>query len=707
MGPGSPIGERGAPRPLTGVDPDIDPERLRDQLRSAIDVLVGDLEMGHCSDDGGMDRGREADSRLAQRGKSSRPLEPERGEVDLDEVCLDLIDVDRTTGFRERLRETSGARVVVGEPVDMVVEGVDARSGDDSRLAHRATEEVLLAPGTLDQLARAGEERAERAAEPLGETERDGVEARGEDRGCDAERGGGVQEPCAVQVHRKPELSGGRDDVFQLGEWPDAAARVVVGVLYRDDRRTLVGELRARGCRGTDLLRRDSSVHPGQAERHETRVSGRASVLVDDDVRRLLGQQYVTRPARELQRDLVCHRRRGHEHRGLLAQELGDPPFELENARILALLLVADRGIRDRASHPGCGLRDGVGAEIDHLEPRRYRPGVDLALLDRALSDRGEPSYRARQVWEWTARGSASYEQMTTLAKPLRAALAAEVPFSTLEAVTEREARDGTVKVLFRTHDGHHPVEAVLMRYRDGRRSLCLSSQSGCPLTCTFCATGAMRFGRNLSVSEILDQALHFRRMEPVNHAVYMGMGEPFLNFQSVLESARRLPDLGITHRRTTISTVGWMPGLRRFVDEVEEPIRLALSIHAADPELRSELMPVNERYPLSDVLAECSRYFELRRRKVFVEYVMLAGVNDSRAAARSLAALLDPRIFKVNLIPYNPTGIDNKGSEYEGSSRQAIESFKVVLNRAGISATVRLTRGRDIEAACGQLAAG
>ena len=301
-------------------------------------------------------------------------------------------------------------------------------------------------------------------------------------------------------------------------------------------------------------------------------------------------------------------------------------------------------------------------------------------------------------MWEWVARGAASFDEMTSLSKPLRAALAADVPFSTLEVVTEREARDGTVKTLFRTHDGH-PVEAVLMRYRDGRRSLCLSSQSGCPLTCTFCATGAMRFGRNLTASEILDQALHFRRREDVNHAVYMGMGEPFLNFEPVLGSARRLPDLGITHRRTTISTVGWMPGLKRFVDEVDAPIRLALSMHAADPELRAELMPVEERYPLEDVLAECRRYFELRRRKVFVEYVMLAGVNDSVAAARRLAAVLEPAVFKVNLIPYNPTG------SFEGSSRAAIEAFKRVLDAARIPATVRLTRGRDIEAACGQLA--
>jgi len=323
---------------------------------------------------------------------------------------------------------------------------------------------------------------------------------------------------------------------------------------------------------------------------------------------------------------------------------------------------------------------------------------MDLARLDRVLAERGEPSYRARQVWEWTARGARSYDEITTLPKALRAELSEAAPFSTLAVETERQARDGTVKALFRTYDGH-AVEAVLMRYRDGRRSVCLSSQSGCPLTCTFCATGRMRFGRNLTESEILDQVLHFRRAEPVNHVVYMGMGEPFLNLDAVLASARRLPDVGVTHRRTTVSTVGWMPGLRRFVDDVDEPIRLALSLHAADPELRSELMPVNARYPLDDVLAECRRYVTLRRRKVFVEYVLLAGVNDSPPQARALAALLDPASFKVNLIPYNPTG------SYAGSSRDTIERFKSVLDKARLPATVRLTRGRDIEAACGQLA--
>ncbi len=328
---------------------------------------------------------------------------------------------------------------------------------------------------------------------------------------------------------------------------------------------------------------------------------------------------------------------------------------------------------------------------------RGYRVPVNLELLAEALAD--QPPYRVEQVWEWTARGASSYAQMTNLPASLRAALEERVPFSSLEVVREARSHDGTLKVLFETADGH-PVEAVLMRYRDGRRSVCLSSQSGCPLTCTFCATGRMRFRRNLTASEILDQALHFRRLEPIDHAVFMGMGEPMLNLAAVLAAGRRLPDLGVTHRRTTISTVGWLPGLRRFVDDVREPIRLALSLHAPTDALRSELMPVNDRYPLDDVVAECRRYALLRGRKVFVEYVMLAGVNDGPEHAEALAALLDRELFKVNLIPYNPTGT------YDGSSRAAIARFKRALDRAHLPATVRLTRGRDIAAACGQLAA-
>ena len=227
---------------------------------------------------------------------------------------------------------------------------------------------------------------------------------------------------------------------------------------------------------------------------------------------------------------------------------------------------------------------------------------MDLDLLNRTLDAAGEPAYRAGQAWQFTARGAQSFESMTTLPAALRESLTGAVPFSTLTLTHEATSQDGTVKALFLTHDGR-PVEAVLMRYRDGRHSLCLSSQSGCPLTCTFCATGAMKFGRNLTAWEILDQALHFRRMSDVDHCVFMGMGEPMMNLDNVLEASRHLPDLGITHRRTAISTVGWIPGIDALT-EAEMPIRLALSLHAPDDALRTAIMPVNERYPLADVLA-------------------------------------------------------------------------------------------------------
>jgi 23S rRNA (adenine2503-C2)-methyltransferase len=323
---------------------------------------------------------------------------------------------------------------------------------------------------------------------------------------------------------------------------------------------------------------------------------------------------------------------------------------------------------------------------------------MDRALLTQTLAAAGEPSYRASQVWEWVARGVRDYGEMTNLPAPLRDRLAEEVPLSTLTLETEARSDDGTVKALFATADDR-PLEAVLMRYRDGRRSVCLSSQSGCPLTCTFCATGQMRFGRNLGAEEILDQALHFRRVEAIDHVVFMGMGEPMMNIEAVLEACARLPDLGVSHRRTAISTVGWVPGIDRLA-ECEMPIRLALSLHAPNDGLRSQLMPVNDRYPLADVLAACERYRARRRRKVFVEYVMLADVNDHPQHARELAALLDPRAYKVNLIPYNPTGA------YDGSSPERIARFRAILAEHRLGATVRLTRGRDIAAACGQLAA-
>jgi 23S rRNA (adenine2503-C2)-methyltransferase len=340
---------------------------------------------------------------------------------------------------------------------------------------------------------------------------------------------------------------------------------------------------------------------------------------------------------------------------------------------------------------------------------------MDLVLLDERLSAEGEPRFRSRQVWEWAARGAGSYEEMTSLPVELRRRLADSVPFSSLRVVRTALARDGTEKALFETADGR-PLEAVLMRYRDGRRSLCLSSQSGCPLTCTFCATGRMKFGRNLTTSEILDQALHFRRSENVNHAVFMGMGEPLMNLDNVLAACERLPEIGIAHSNTGISTVGWIPGIERMATE-GPPVRLALSLHAPEEALRSELMPVNDRYPLRAVLDACLRWHERRRRQVFIEYLMLDGVNDRYEQAVQLAALLEPRpAFKVNLIPMNPIGPARASprpparhptdAPYKGSGRAAIAAFREALLERGVRTTVRLTRGRDIDAACGQLAA-
>jgi len=322
---------------------------------------------------------------------------------------------------------------------------------------------------------------------------------------------------------------------------------------------------------------------------------------------------------------------------------------------------------------------------------------MDRDLLEQMLANLGQPAYRARQVWERACAGAGSYEEMTSLPKSLRSELPGRVPFSTLELERRLEASDGTVKVLFRTHDGH-PVESVLMRYRDGRRSVCISTQSGCPLKCTFCASGQMGFRRNLSAWEIVEQALYFRRVEAISNVALMGMGEPLMNLEAVLTAVRALPDLGVGARHTAISTAGWVPGIDRLAGE-GLPVRLALSLHAPDDELRRTLMPVTDRYPIAEVLAACKRFYAARRRKVLVEYLMLAGVNDRLDQARALARLLNPRVFKLNLIPYNETGA------FRGSSRAAIDSFRETLSKGGLEATVRVARGREIEAACGQLA--
>src|SRR5256714_5272512 len=479
------------------------------------------------------------------------------------------------------------------------------------------------------------------------------------------------------------ELAARGDQSLHLLERPAPAAGGVVGVLDRDDRGRGRRWVVAGPTHPLPLVRPEAASLAPDRPGHHAGMDRRPAELREQEVSILLGDQLVTGVGQGPQSDLVRHRRGRHVDGLFLAEQRGRAPFEVDDGGVLAALFVADLGSRHRLAHAAARLGFRVGTEVDHA---RILQSVDITALQETLERQGEPGFRARQVWSWAARGASGYSEMTDVPAVLRSRLTERIPFSTLEVEHEARSRDGTVKTLFRTGDGH-PVEAVLMRYRDGRRSICLSSQSGCPLTCTFCATGQMRFRRNLTASEMLDQALHFRRLDDVNHAVFMGMGEPMLNLDEVLAAARRLPELGVTYRRTTVSTVGWLPGLRRFVDEVMEPVRLALSLHAPTDELRSELMPVNNRYPLADLLHECTRYFALRRRKVFVEYVLLAGVNDRYEQAVELARLLSPRFFKVNLIPYNPTG------RLQGSSRKAIPAVRRAPPEHGLPATLPPTR--------------
>ena len=257
------------------------------------------------------------------------------------------------------------------------------------------------------------------------------------------------------------------------------------------------------------------------------------------------------------------------------------------------------------------------------------------------------------------------------------------------------------------TRDGY-PVETVAMRHRD-RTTVCVSSQSGCPLKCTFCATGSMGLGRNLTQGEIVEQVLVLARIlrdqgRRVTNVVMMGMGEPFLNYDEVLAACRRLNDpagFGLGARSIAISTAGWIPGIERLATEPMQ-VRLALSLHAPNDALRAELMPVNRRYPLAKLMAACRAYRETSGRQIFIEYLLLDGVNDTDEHAVELGQLLRGGGYHVNLISYNPTQ-----AGYKGSGQTRVRAFARVLEKQGVSATYRASHGRDIDAACGQLAVG
>jgi 23S rRNA (adenine2503-C2)-methyltransferase len=344
------------------------------------------------------------------------------------------------------------------------------------------------------------------------------------------------------------------------------------------------------------------------------------------------------------------------------------------------------------------------------------------AQLSELLTDWGEPRFRADQVWRWLyASLVRESEGMDNLPASLRARMAAETDLALLTPVTGQVSASGrTRKVLFRLRDGN-TIESVLMQYYD-RRTACISSQAGCSMGCTFCATGQGGLARNLSAGEIVAQVLYFAReireveigraresgqrgqisAHPVSNVVFMGMGEPLANYGATWQAVETLTDsrgYSLGARRITLSTVGLVPGIRRLAEE-GLPVNLAVSLHAPDDELRDQFVPVNRRFPLADLMAALRYYLERTRRRVTIEYALMAGVNDAVHQARQLAGLLHGLLCHVNLIPLNPT----PGSSLRPSARERVNAFRDELEWAGIPATIRMRRGIDIEAGCGQL---
>jgi len=333
------------------------------------------------------------------------------------------------------------------------------------------------------------------------------------------------------------------------------------------------------------------------------------------------------------------------------------------------------------------------------------RYGATRAEIAALLEEWREPHYRADQVWDGLYRQRAALDELTALPRALRSRLSAALPLAWGTRGTGTARDDLTTKWLWEATGDGAQVETVLMRYPD-RATVCVSSQAGCAMGCTFCATGQAGFGRHLGAGEIVEQVLRAAHAspQPVTHVVYMGMGEPLANYDPVWESVERLhADVGISARRLTLSTVGVVPGMRRLATEAL-PVTLAVSLHAADTELRSMLVPLEHRYPIDDVLDAAAEVAEARGRRVTFEYAGIAGVNDGRPHAEALGRLLAAWPGRggahVNLIPLNPTG----GFAGEASSPQALAAFARRLRAHGTTVTIRRNRGGDIDAACGQL---
>ncbi len=331
--------------------------------------------------------------------------------------------------------------------------------------------------------------------------------------------------------------------------------------------------------------------------------------------------------------------------------------------------------------------------------------GLSVSELQELMRSWGQPEFRGKQLHGWLYdQRVVDFEAMHTLPAALRQRLTAEATLGGLSVAAEQVSRDGTTKRLLRLADGQL-VESVLMPYRDGRRTACISSQAGCAMGCVFCATGQMGFVRHLSAGEIVAQALQFAselhvRGERLSNVVLMGMGEPFHNYDAVLQAIRSLnTDLGIGARHITVSTVGLVPEIRRFAQEGLQ-VTLAVSLHAATDAERRALLPVGRRWPLSELMAACGEYVEVSGRRITFEWALIAGQNDDPATAATLGALLEGLHCHVNLIPLNPTG----GYAGQPTDAVAAEAFVAVLAEHGVPATLRVRRGIDIDAGCGQL---
>ncbi|MFH1667520.1 MAG: 23S rRNA (adenine(2503)-C(2))-methyltransferase RlmN [Candidatus Komeilibacteria bacterium] len=328
---------------------------------------------------------------------------------------------------------------------------------------------------------------------------------------------------------------------------------------------------------------------------------------------------------------------------------------------------------------------------------------MNIASLEKILST--EPKFRLKQATQAIYVDFVSnWDEVTTLSKDLRSKLNREAPLEIDSGLSESNDRN-TKKVLISLEDGLQ-IETVLMKHGDGRRTVCVSSQVGCPLGCTFCATGQMGFKRNLTSYEIVEQVIFWGRIlkknnERVSNVVFMGMGEPFLNYDNVMKAIRVLNDqdgFDIGARKISISTAGLITEIRKLAKE-DIQINLAISLHAPTDALRSELMPINKRVSLKRLFEAVDYYIDLTNRKVMFEYLMIDKINDRRVDAERLAELMNRPLCMVNLIPYNPT------NKYQPSSQKAIEVFMDILEKRGINVNQRFGFGQDIKAACGQLA--